>query len=58
MRIFLTDGPPGHRCVAATRPDAIVHAIWNDPTMLVSDRRLDTTLARPRHDLECVWSPV
>ncbi len=38
--VDLTDRPLVHRCVAATRPDAIVHAaIWNDPTMLVSDRR-------------------
>jgi dTDP-4-dehydrorhamnose reductase len=38
--IDLTDRPLVHRCVAATRPDAIVHAaIWNDPTMLTSDRR-------------------
>jgi dTDP-4-dehydrorhamnose reductase len=38
--VDLTDRPLLHRCVAATRPDAIVHAaIWNDPTMLASDRR-------------------
>jgi dTDP-4-dehydrorhamnose reductase len=38
--VDLTDRPLLHRCVAATRPDAIVHAaIWNDPTMLSSDRR-------------------
>jgi dTDP-4-dehydrorhamnose reductase len=38
--VDLTDRPLVRRCVAATRPDAIVHAaIWNDPTMLVSDRR-------------------
>jgi dTDP-4-dehydrorhamnose reductase len=38
--IDLTDRPLLHRCVAATQPDAIVHAaIWNDPTMLSSDRR-------------------
>jgi dTDP-4-dehydrorhamnose reductase len=38
--VDLTDRPLVHRCVAATRPDAIVHAaIWNDPTMLTSDRR-------------------
>jgi dTDP-4-dehydrorhamnose reductase len=42
MRVFVTgaggfvdrtDRPLVHRCIAATRPDAIVHAaIWNDPT--------------------------
>jgi dTDP-4-dehydrorhamnose reductase len=38
--VDLTDRPLVRRCVAATRPDAIVHAaIWNDPTMLASDRR-------------------
>jgi dTDP-4-dehydrorhamnose reductase len=38
--VDLTDSPLVHRCVAATRPDAIVHAaIWNDPTMLATDRR-------------------
>lgn len=38
--VDLTDRPLLHRCIAATRPDAIVHAaIWNDPTMLSSDRR-------------------
>ena len=38
--VDLTDRPLLRRCVAATRPDAIVHAaIWNDPTMLASDRR-------------------
>jgi dTDP-4-dehydrorhamnose reductase len=38
--VDLTDRPLLHRCVAATRPDAIVHAaIWNDPAMLASDRR-------------------
>ncbi|MGZ4299090.1 MAG: SDR family oxidoreductase, partial [Solirubrobacteraceae bacterium] len=38
--VDLTDRPLVHRCIAATRPDAIVHAaIWNDPTRLVSDRR-------------------
>ncbi|HEY1715523.1 MAG TPA: sugar nucleotide-binding protein [Solirubrobacteraceae bacterium] len=38
--VDLTDRPLVHRCLAATRPDAIVHAaIWNDPTMLSSDRR-------------------
>jgi dTDP-4-dehydrorhamnose reductase len=36
----LTNRPLVRRCVAATRPDAVVHAaIWNDPTMLTSDRR-------------------
>ena len=38
--VDLTDSPLVRRCVAATRPDAIVHAaIWNDPTMLATDRR-------------------
>ena len=38
--VDLTDRPLLHRCISATRPDAIVHAaIWNDPTMLSSDRR-------------------
>ena len=38
--VDLTDRPLVHRCLAATRPDTIVHAaIWNDPTMLSSDRR-------------------
>ena len=38
--VDLTDRPLVHRCLAATRPDAIVHAaIWNDPAMLSSDRR-------------------
>ncbi len=38
--VDLTDRALVHRCVAATRPEAIVHAaIWNDPTMLISDRR-------------------
>jgi dTDP-4-dehydrorhamnose reductase len=38
--VDLTERPLVRRCVAATRPDAIVHAaIWNDPTMLASDRR-------------------
>jgi dTDP-4-dehydrorhamnose reductase len=36
----LTNGPLVRRRVAATRPDAIVHAaIWNDPAMLATDRR-------------------
>jgi len=38
--VDLTDGALVARCVAATRPDAIVHAaIWNDPGMLRTDRR-------------------
>ncbi|MFL5859409.1 MAG: SDR family oxidoreductase [Solirubrobacteraceae bacterium] len=38
--IDVTDRARVRRYVAATRPDAIVHAaIWNDPTMLASDRR-------------------
>ena len=38
--VDLTDRPLVHRCLAATRPDAVVHAaIWNDLTMLSSDRR-------------------
>jgi dTDP-4-dehydrorhamnose reductase len=38
--VDLTDRPLVRRCVNATRPDAIVHAaIWNDPTVLASDRR-------------------
>ena len=38
--VDLTERTLVRRCVAATRPDAIVHAaIWNDPTMLASDRR-------------------
>ena len=38
--VDLTDRLLVRRCVAATRPDAIVHAaIWNDPTMLATNRR-------------------
>ena len=38
--VDLTDRPLVQRCLAATRPDAVVHAaIWNDLTMLSSDRR-------------------
>lgn len=38
--VDLTDGRLVRRVVAATRPDAIVHAaIWNDPAGLVGDRR-------------------
>jgi dTDP-4-dehydrorhamnose reductase len=38
--VDLTHAPVVRRCIAATRPDAIVHAaIWNDPGMLGSDRR-------------------
>ncbi|HYZ80377.1 MAG TPA: sugar nucleotide-binding protein [Solirubrobacteraceae bacterium] len=38
--VDLTDRRLVRRCVHATRPDAIVHAaIWNDPTVLTSDRR-------------------
>jgi dTDP-4-dehydrorhamnose reductase len=38
--VDLTDGRLVARSVAATRPDAIVHAaIWNDPTALLGDRR-------------------
>jgi dTDP-4-dehydrorhamnose reductase len=38
--IELTDAVMVRRGVAATRPDAIVHAaIWNDPAMLLEDRR-------------------
>jgi dTDP-4-dehydrorhamnose reductase len=36
----LTDAARVHRCVMATRPDAVVHAaIWNDPPALEHDRR-------------------
>jgi dTDP-4-dehydrorhamnose reductase len=39
-QIELTDAVMVRRGVAATRPDAIVHAaIWNDPAMLLKDRR-------------------
>jgi dTDP-4-dehydrorhamnose reductase len=38
--VDLTDARLVSRSVAATRPDAIVHAaIWNDPAGLLSDRR-------------------
>jgi dTDP-4-dehydrorhamnose reductase len=38
--VDLTDATLVRRTVAATRPDAIVHAaIWNDPARLASDRR-------------------
>lgn len=38
--VDMTDGRLVRRCVAATRPDAVIHAaIWNDPGMLRSDRR-------------------
>jgi dTDP-4-dehydrorhamnose reductase len=38
--VDLTQAPLVRRCIAATRPDAIVHAaIWNDPGMLGTDRR-------------------
>jgi dTDP-4-dehydrorhamnose reductase len=38
--VDLTDAALVHRTVAATRPDAIVHAaIWNDPAALLSDRK-------------------
>jgi dTDP-4-dehydrorhamnose reductase len=38
--VDLTDGRVVRRSVAATRPDAIVHAaIWNDPAALLTDRR-------------------
>jgi dTDP-4-dehydrorhamnose reductase len=37
--VDVTDGPLVRRTVAATRPDAIVHAaIWNDPARLERDR--------------------
>jgi dTDP-4-dehydrorhamnose reductase len=37
--VDLTDGAVVRRSVAATRPDAIVHAaIWNDPAALLRDR--------------------
>jgi dTDP-4-dehydrorhamnose reductase len=39
-QIELMDAVMVRRGVAATRPDAIVHAaIWNDPAMLLKDRR-------------------
>jgi dTDP-4-dehydrorhamnose reductase len=38
--VDLTDATLVKRTVAATRPDAVVHAaIWNDPAALLSDRR-------------------
>jgi dTDP-4-dehydrorhamnose reductase len=38
--VDLTDAHLVRRSVAATRPDAIVHAaIWNDPAALLTDRR-------------------
>jgi dTDP-4-dehydrorhamnose reductase len=38
--VDLTDAALVRRAVAATRPDAVVHAaIWNDPARLRSDRR-------------------
>lgn len=38
--VDLTEGAVVRRTVAATRPDAIVHAaIWNDPAGLLRDRR-------------------
>jgi hypothetical protein len=40
VRIYLTGAVIDRRSVAATRPDAIVHAaIWNDPGMLGRDWR-------------------
>lgn len=38
--VDLTYAPLVRRCLAATRPDAVVHAaIWNDPAALRTDRR-------------------
>ena len=39
-QVDLVDAVPVRRHIAASRPDAIVHAaIWNDPNALLSDRR-------------------
>jgi dTDP-4-dehydrorhamnose reductase len=51
-RVDLTDAAAVRRSVAATQPDAIVHAaIWNDPAALLSDRRLawDSYVGATRH---------